>query len=623
MAGRTRGKEAARRVLSWPVLGPAVGRTVGRLGRSAGKAAPALEGLYRKLPLSAGLPFGATVASQRHALLAYYDRLDAYLARTDYSPRISIVVPTYRPDHRYLREMLTSIALQTYPDWQLCIVDDASGDPGTTAIIEEFAAAHPGRVAFATRTENGHIAAASNDALAMADGDYVALLDHDDRLYPHALAEVVLGLAAARETNDGRLPLVLYTDERMIDEEGRPVGEVWLKPDFMPLLHLTSNYTNHLTVYDRALLTDLGGFRSGFDGSQDHDLMLRASEASGAAGIPIAHIPVLAYQWRSHPGSVAKDPGIKSYSIEPAMRAVTEACDRRGWPAKVWREPGIVANRLDFYIADPPPAVTVAVLPNGGDRDRCLASLRTSSYPDLEIVTVPEDGRPPAEALDEILADTGAAYLTVVTDDLIAERPDWVEAMVCLAQLPHIGAVGGLLLRTDGTVDAAGLIGLGAAGPAPAMAGMEPTEHVYLAWPASIHEVLAAAVDALMVETSPARAVGGFAGGGFGYFHFDTDLCLRLREDGLATAYTPYAPFRRQQPRPEASAGLAGAGAAGHVAGRERSALVARWALPLTADPYLNPNLARDPGFRVDPQVTLPEVPPELFDQWLAAGRIL
>lgn len=611
MAGRTKGKEAARRVLTWPGVGPAVGRVVGRLGEASGRAAPALTSVYRRLPSSSGLPFGATTQTQRRALLAYYARLDHYLAAAPYRPRISIVVPTYRPVHRYLHEMLGSIALQTYTDWQLCIVDDAGGDPEVTGILADFAVAHPGRVAFATRTENGHIAAASNDALAMADGDYVALVDHDDRLYPHALAEVVLGLNAHRQP-DGRFPLVLYTDERMIDEQGAPIGEVWLKPDWMPLLHLTSNYTNHLTAYDRAMLLAIGGFRSGFDGSQDHDLMLRATEASDAAGLPVVHVPTIAYQWRSHPGSVAKDPGVKSYSIEPAMRAVAQACERRGRPARVWRETGIVANRIDFALPEPRPRVLVAVLPAGGDADRCERALRTGDYPGLRVARLADDGRPPAVALDELLAAAEADYLAVVADDLDSDRPDWVAAMVSLAQLPEVGVVGGLVLTSEGRVSSAGLIGLGSAGTAAAMAGMPPTEEVYLAWPASIHEVLAVPTDVMMVDVAAAREVGGFgADPAFGFFHFGTDLCLRLREAGLTTVFTPYAEFTEQAPRDRHEIDLA-----------ERSALVRKWSGPLSADPYFNPGLARSPQFRVDPALTLPEVPPELFDEWLATHRL-
>ncbi|MDQ1246113.1 MAG: hypothetical protein QG597_480 [Actinomycetota bacterium] len=598
-------------MLALPGVGSAVGRAVGRAGQASGRAAPALTSIYRRLPSSSGLPFGATVQTQRRSLLEYYARLDHYLASVQYHPRISIVVPTYRPVHRYLHEMVGSVALQTYPNWQLCVVDDAGGDAEVTRILADFAAAHPGRVAFATRVENGHIAAASNDALAMADGDYVALLDHDDRLYPHALAEVVLGLNAHRQP-DGRFPAVLYTDERMIDEDGAPIGEVWLKPDWMPLLHLTSNYTNHLTVYDRAMLVELGGFRSGFDGSQDHDLMLRATEASAAAGVPVVHVPTIAYQWRSHPGSVAKDPGVKSYSIEPAMRAVAQACQRRGRPARVWREAGIVANRIDFALPGPRPRVVVVILPVGGDADRCEAALRTTDYPGLEVVRVPDDGRAPAAGLDEVLATTAADFLAVVADDLDADRHDWVAAMVGLAQLPEVGAVGGLVLESGGSVASAGLVGLGSAGTAPAMAGLPPTEEVYLAWPASIHEVLAVPVDVMMVDVVASRAVGGFgADPAFAFFHFGTDLCLRLREVGLGTVFTPYAEFSEQAPRMRYDVAL-----------DERSALVAKWSHWLSSDPYMNPGLARSGQFRVDPELTFPEVPPVLFDTWLATHRI-
>lgn len=615
MAGRTRGKEVARKVLNWPGVGPAVGRAVGRLGRASGRAAPALDSVYRRLPSSAGLPFGATVESQRRALLQYYARLDHDIAAAAYRPRISIVVPTYRPVYRYLHEMLGSIALQTYPDWQLCIVDDASGDPNLTRILAGFAETHPGKVAFATRAENGHIAATSNDALALADGDYVALLDHDDRLYPHALAEVVLGLNAHR-SRDGRYPAVLYTDERMIDEDGAPIGELWLKPDWMPLLHLTSNYTNHLTVYSRQVLTELGGFRSGFDGSQDHDLMLRATEASEAAGLPVVHLPTIAYQWRSHPGSVAKDPDVKSYSIEPAMRAVAQACERRGRPAKVWREPGIVANRIDFAVAEPVPQVEVVVLDDRAARTPAAgagSSDPVGSYPNAVVHRVTATAEhPPAEVLQAALDNCEAPYLVVLSSELVPQRDDWIMAMVNLAQLPEVGVVGGLLLTAAGDVAAAGLIGLGSAGTAPAMAGMPPTEEVYLAWPASIHEVLAVDSAAMMVDVAAARSAGGFtAHPEFGYFHYGTDLCLRLRQAGLTTVFTPYAEFRFTGPETSPQVDLA-----------QRSALVARWGQVLAADPYFNPGLARSPQFRVDPTLTLPEVPPAVFDSWLADGRI-
>lgn len=613
MAVKSRGKSVARRVLRWPGVGAAVGKAVGRLGAASGRAAPTLEYVYRRLPASGGLPYGATVETQHQALLDYYGRLARHVEAAPYQPRISIVVPTYRPIYQYLDEMLGSISLQTYSNWQLCIVDDASGDPEVTRMLSDFALAHPGQVEFLTRAVNGHIAAASNDALALADGDYVALLDHDDRLYPHALAEVVLGLNSHR-LSDGRYPLVVYTDERIIDEGGSPTGEVWLKPDWMPLLHLTSNYTNHLTVYALDLLTQLGGFRSGFDGSQDHDLMLRATEASGSAGVPIVHLPTIAYQWRSHSGSVAKDPGVKSYSIEPAMRAVEQACLRRGQPAKVWREPGRVANRIDFDLGDELPAVCVAILPAGGNAELCAGVLDSGDYANLTVTVAAGHPQSPAEALDEVLASTEATYLAVVADTCEARRGDWVKAMVCLASVPEVAAVGALILRPDGAVAAAGHIGLGSAGVAAALAGGEPTESAYLAWPASIHEVLSVPGRAMLVDAAAARAVGGFAADPrFAFIGWDVDLCLRLREQDLATVFTPYAEFIDHSGDDLD---------ARRIALRERTELVAKWAHWLSSDPYLNPGLARSPQFRVDPTLTPPEVPQQLFAEWLRTRQI-
>ena len=611
MAGRSRTKDAVRSVLRWPVLGPAVTKAVGALGRASATAAPELDSMYRRLPISGGLAYGSTAEDQRQALLDYYDRLDYRLSLDDYNPTISIVVPTYRPKHHYLWETLRSVGLQTYPHWQLCIVDDASGDPEVTRTITEFAALHPTKVAFATREQNGHISAASNDALAMATGEYVALLDHDDRLYPQALAEVVLGLRTHR-TPDGEYPCVLYTDERIVDEDGFPYGEVWRKPDWMPLLHLTSNYTNHLTVYRRSLVEELGGFRSGFEGSQDHDLMLRATEQSHAAGKDVVHLPALTYQWRSHGGSVAKNPGVKSYSVAAAMRAVSEACQRRGTPARVWREPGSVPNRIDFALPTPLPSVAVVLRPVGGDRKACLASLTRGGYPALTVLPESPGGIPDGVIFDAALRNCGADYLAIVADDLIATRLDWVEAMVRLAGLDDVGVVGGLVLDPDSRIVSAGLLGAGAAGIAPAMAGEPFSERSYLSWPASIHEVLAAPADAMLVDVAAAKVVGGFDTGMLAAQYSDVDICLRLRQQGDTCVFTPYAQFQLQRARPRNP----------EVTPMERDALVGRWAEQLTRDPYLNPGLVRSPGFRVDPRIWLPEVPPELFARWLESQRL-
>ena len=422
---------------------------------------------------------------------------------------------------------------------------------------------------------------------------------------------MVLGLRTHRDA-DGDYPCVLYTDERIIDEDGFPYGEVWRKPDWMPLLHLTSNYTNHLTVYCRSLLDELGGFRLGFEGSQDHDLMLRATELSLSRGQAVVHLPALTYQWRSHGGSVAKNPGVKSYSVAAAMRAVSEACDRRGTPARVWREPGSVPNRIDFALPTPLPTVAVVLRPVGGDRTMCIASLTRGGYPALKVMPPSPPGMPDGVIYDAALRNCGTDYLAIITDDLVATRLDWVEAMVRLCELADVGVVGGLVLDTDERIVSAGLLGAGAAGVAAAMAGEAFSEFSYLSWPASIHEVLAAPADAMLIDVAAAKQAGGFDTGMLAAQYSDVDMCLRLRQQGDACVFTPYARFQLQHERPRKP----------EVTPMERDALVGRWAEELTRDPYLNPGLVRSPGFRVDPRIWLPEVPPELFARWLENQRL-
>ena len=382
----------------------------------------------------------------------------------------------------------------------------------------------------------------------------------------------------------------------------------------MPLLHLTSNYTNHLTVYSRDLLAQLGGFRTGFDGSQDHDLMLRATEASEAADRPIVHVPSIAYQWRSHPGSVAKDPGIKAYSVSPAMRAVAQACERRGRPARVWREPGFVANRIDFDLPSPRPSVEVAVLPRNGDAGRSIASFRTDPLPGCDV-----DRRRSAAAaggrLQRILAECRADVLVVLADDLDATRDDWLTAMVSLLTLPEVSAVGGLLLTPAGLVAAAGYVGVGAAGVAPAMAGRAPPRRS--TWPGRRASTRCWRCPALPPPTT-SRRCGRRAASSTA-----RTCCIRagtlMRACGCARPAGP--PSSPPRPVPTAARASCAFRCRRHHRRRPRGT---RAALAEGTDrrPYLNPGLARTSAFDVDPGLLLPEVPAELFDTWLLSHRV-
>ena len=262
------------------------------------------------------------------AFIRYYAFLNDHVPTLEHQPLVSILVPVYRTRPDYLREALASVTGQLYPHWELCIVDDASDSAEVTAVIDEFVERHPDRVRVAVHTRNRHISAASNSALGMATGDYVALLDHDDRLYPNSLAEVIRSLNRERALT-GAAPEIIFTDERIIDAAGKLVGEPFYKPGWSPQLHLSVNYTTHLTLYETGLVRRIGGFREGQKGAQDHDLMLRATEA---ARTPVHHVPMNLYQWRAHDLSTAGAGDAKPYAWDNGMRSVSEALTRRAVP---------------------------------------------------------------------------------------------------------------------------------------------------------------------------------------------------------------------------------------------------------------------------------------------------
>ncbi len=238
----------------------------------------------------------------------------------DFRPLVSIILPVYETEQKMLSEVLKSVAEQAYENWELCIVDDASKQPHVRSTIEAFREGFPGRVKVHFRETNGHISASSNDALRMATGEYLALLDHDDILAPHALYEVVS--AAAKDTD----AILFYSNEDKVDQFGTRFDTTY-KSAWSPDQFLSFMYMGHLSVYRTEIVRQVGGFRVGFEGSQDFDLALRAitDEAS------VVHIPKVLYHWRTHPGSVAMNIHAKPYAFKSGVKAVTEAATRFGF----------------------------------------------------------------------------------------------------------------------------------------------------------------------------------------------------------------------------------------------------------------------------------------------------
>ncbi|HET9676975.1 MAG TPA: glycosyltransferase, partial [Solirubrobacterales bacterium] len=398
------------------------------------------------------------------------------------APRFSILTPVYETPAPVLAQMLRSVRRQSCGNWELCLVDDASGEPHVVAALEEAAREDP-RIRVQRREQNGGIVAASNDALAMAQGEFVALLDHDDTLHPDALAQVEQALAEEPEAD------YAYSDEDKLVGPGVHL-QPFFKPDWSPERLRTQMYTGHLSVLRRALAEAVGGFDPEFEGSQDWDLVLKATERARA----VVHVPRVLYHWRvSATSTAAAGQETKPWAFEAGARAVQAHCERIGLQARVERD----RAHTGVYHLQPQlreePLVSIVIPTACQAREvryrqqvlvnNCVRSIRErSSYGNYEIVCVVDAGAP-AEALAELhelggerlrvvdydrpfnfseKVNLGAAqargeHLLLLNDDIEVATPDWIERMVMYSSLPEVGAVGGRLLLEDGRIQHVGV----------------------------------------------------------------------------------------------------------------------------------------------------------------------
>lgn len=462
-------------------------------------------------------------------------------------PLISVLVPTYNSDPTVLGDTLRSVVEQVYPHWELCIADDCSPNAATRQALQEWAEREP-RIRLVLLEENQGISGATNAALAVATGEFVALLDHDDLLKPHALAEVALRLAA-----DPTLDLV-YTDEDKLDEQGR-LTEPFFKPDWSPE-HLTSrNYVTHLTVARRSLVTQLGGLRTGFDGSQDHDLVLRLSELTDR----VAHIAEPLYTWRLVPGSTAAVVDAKPYAFEASKKALDEALVRRGYAGKA--VDGILAStyRLRYDVVGRPKVTIIIPTRNGVHlMERCIDSVRNkSTYTNYEFLVIDNESDDP-ESLAYLATFGGrvlryphrfnyarmmnlAAWaadgdlLLFLNNDTEVIEPGWIEAMIEHAQRPEVGAVGCRLYYPDDRPQHEGVIvnySAGAAG--------NVDHQGWWGFGEVVRDCSAVTGAVTMMRPSVFHEIGGFEERLRVAFN-DVDLCLRTRQAGYRVVYTPFA----------------------------------------------------------------------------------
>ena len=526
-------------------------------------------------------------------------------------PLISIVMPVYNPSPAHLRAAIDSVRTQLYPHWELCVVDDASPARHVERILAHYAN-RDRRIKSQRRAQNGGIAAASNDALALTTGDFVALLDDDDVLAPTALYFV------AREINAHPEAQLIYSDEDKLDTTGRRCN-AHFKPDWNPSLFLAQNFFSHLGVF-KADLIKRAGFRAGFDGSQDYDLVLRCAEQLEPR--QIRHIPRILYHWRMSEKSAALSFNAKPHARAAAIKAVEEHLARCQIAAKVTSSGDQDFRRIRYRLPNDKPRVSIIIATRDLlERLRpCVESiLGQTTYPNFEIVLLDNASQDPA-ALSFLAAieddsrvrvlrrdeefnfgrlnncavrEVESEFVTLLNNDLTIINPDWLREMVSQALQPGVGAVGARLLYPDERIQHAGVILGGGGVAAHAHKGLSRSNHGYFSRAILVQDLSAVTAACLLVRRSAYLEVGGFDEAHLKVAFNDVDFCLRLRQHGYRIVYTPYAELYHAE---SASRGLENTVAKNDRFEAEIKYMHDTWGDALLQDPAYNPNLSLAAG---------------------------
>ncbi|MBU9478465.1 glycosyltransferase family 2 protein [Burkholderia multivorans] len=556
--------------------------------------------------------YGEWIKKVERPLLPGPEEVSRILANLKKSPLISVIVPVYNTDETYLRECIESVIDQSYPRWELCLADDASPKPHVRQLLAEYER-KDARIKIAYREKNGHISEASNSALSIATGDYVALLDHDDVLSEHAL------LYVAEAISSNELARVIYSDEDKINALGVRF-DPHFKCDWNPDLFYSQNYVSHLGVYQRSLLQKIGGFRRGVEGSQDYDLLLRC--LPHVAANQIIHIPRILYHWRVLPGSTALAAGEKSYTEVAGIKALKDYFDEIG-ARDVRVEPGIIPNsyRVKWPISEPRPLVSL-LIPTRDHRKVTEVAVRSildkTEYENYEIIIIDNESVEPdtLRFFKEIQAESGRVkvvryarpfnysainnfgakhasgkILGLINNDVEVISPDWLTEMVRHAIRPEIGCVGAKLLFSNGSIQHAGVV-LGIGGVAGHSHKYYPSDHSgYFGRLSLVQNFSAVTAACLLIRKEIYDAVNGLDELNLAVAFNDVDFCLRVRELGYRNIWSPYATLfhhesisRGKEDRPEKIERFNG----------EVRYMKKRWGAALAADPYYSRHLSQD-----------------------------
>lgn len=475
----------------------------------------------------------------------------------NYGPKISIIVPAYKTPEAFLRQLMDSLLAQTYANWELCIANASPEDASMEYVLKEYAK-KDSRILWKKLEENKGIAENTNEAFAMATGEFAGLLDHDDLLAPNALYEVAKALETEPDID------VLYTDEDKVrGDEVLEHFQPHLKPDFNIDLLRSNNYICHFFVVRKSLLEKTGGFRREYDGAQDYDFIFRCTQAAGK----IHHIPEILYHWRTHQSSTADNPESKLYAFEAGKRAIEENLRQNGLIGEVSHTKDYGFYRVKYPVQGEP--LVSIIIPNKDakeDLEKCIQSiLEKSSYTNYEILIVENNStgeeifsyykelsensrirllRWKREFNYSAINNYGAKkakgdYLLFLNNDTEVISPDWIEEMLGFCQRPDTGIVGARLYFGNNTVQHAGTV-IGIGGIAGHMFTDMPRERSsYMHKAAIIQDLSAVTAACMMVKRQVFDEVQGFEEQLSVAFN-DVDFCLRVREKQYLVVYDPY-----------------------------------------------------------------------------------
>lgn len=471
------------------------------------------------------------------------------LRRSSKERLFSFIMPVFETPLAYLREAVSSILDQSYPHWELCIVNDGSTNHEIHDYLSELSSADS-RIIYSMRESNGGIALATNDAIGLSNGEFLVFVDHDDTIEPSALSEIN-AFVASNENID-----FLYTDDDKIDLEGNRYSPQF-KPDWSPELLLSYCYVSHMKIVRRTVSEEVGHVRTGYDGSQDYDYILRVCEVARKIG----HIPKVLYHWRASPSSTAASGLNKPNSFDAGKRAVQDCFDRRGINALVSQTDWAVKEGLGIFkpnFPDSGPSVNIIIPTRNNAKllKRCLASLELTTYQNYKITIIDNesDDTTTVDFLQETehrvlkilnndhkfnfsylvnkgVEESSSKYVLLLNDDTEVLAPCWLSQMVGYLSIEGVGVVGAKLFFPDGKIQHAGIINNILDGlPAPAFRGFDGKESGYLNYLRVARNYKAVTAACLLTTRKLFQEIGGFDESNLAVAYNDVDFCYRVTE---------------------------------------------------------------------------------------------